>query len=170
MNKFFGFRSSIKCFFFFFLINFWLLWVFIAASRLSLVTWAEWGLLSSLQCVAFSLRWLLLLQSMGSTVQGLLQLQHTESAVAALRLWSGGSVVSMHQLSGSQACGIFPGQESNPCFLQFLNTGPPGRACSDSIQAVSSLYLLKTEFNYTTWARCPFYLPAVDVSTGPVFL
>ena len=42
-----------------------------AVSRLSLVTVSWAGLLSSLQCVAFSLRWLLLLQSTGSTVQGL---------------------------------------------------------------------------------------------------
>ena len=51
--------------FFFF---FWLLWVFIAARGLSLVA-ASRGY-SSLQCVGFSLRWLLLLQSMGSRLTG----------------------------------------------------------------------------------------------------
>ena len=42
---------------------FWLRWVFIAARRLSLV--AASGGYCSLQCIGFSLRWLLLLQSMG---------------------------------------------------------------------------------------------------------
>ena len=48
---------------------FWLHWVFVAACRLSLV--AASGGYSSLRCVAFSLRWLLLLQSMGSRALGL---------------------------------------------------------------------------------------------------
>ena len=50
--------------FFFFLIYFWLRWVFIAVRGLSLV--AASGSYSSLRCAGFSLRWLLLLQSMGS--------------------------------------------------------------------------------------------------------
>ena len=54
-------------FFFFFLINlfiyFWLHWVFIAAHGLSLV--AVSGAYSLLRCAGFSLRWLLLLRSMG---------------------------------------------------------------------------------------------------------
>ena len=58
--------------FFFFLINlfiyFWLRWVFVAARGLSLV--AASGGYSSLLCVGFSLRWLLLLQSMGSRHAG----------------------------------------------------------------------------------------------------
>ena len=58
------------CFFFFnfLLIYFWLHWVFVAACRLSLVA-ASWGY-SSLQCVGFSLHWLLLLRSMGSRRMG----------------------------------------------------------------------------------------------------
>ena len=55
-------------FLFFFLINyfiyFWLRWVFVAVHGLSLV--AASGGYSSLWYVGFSLRWLLLLQSMGS--------------------------------------------------------------------------------------------------------
>ena len=43
---------------------FWLRWVFIAARGLSLVALS--GGYSSLWCVGFSLRWLLLLWSMGS--------------------------------------------------------------------------------------------------------
>ena len=51
------------------LINyFWLCWVLVAACGLSLVA-ASRGY-SSLQCVGFSLRWLLLLRSMGSRHAG----------------------------------------------------------------------------------------------------
>ena len=55
-------------FFFFFLIYFWVHWVFVAAHGLSLV--AASGGYSSLQCAGFLLRWLLLLQSMGSRHTG----------------------------------------------------------------------------------------------------
>ena len=48
-------------------ILFWLRWVFVAACGLSLV--ASGGY-SSLRCAGFSLRWLLLLQSMGSRCVG----------------------------------------------------------------------------------------------------
>ena len=58
MNSFFLYKI-IYLFFYF-----WLRWVFVAACRLSLV--AESGGYSSLWCVGFSLRWLLLLQSTGS--------------------------------------------------------------------------------------------------------
>ena len=54
---------------------------------------------SSLQCVGFSLLWLLLWQSTGS--------RHT------------GSVVVVHGLSCSATCGIFPDQGSNPCPLHW---------------------------------------------------
>ena len=48
--------------------NFWLRWVFIAVRRLSLVV-ARGGY-TSLWCVGFSLRWLLLLRSTGSRCVG----------------------------------------------------------------------------------------------------
>ena len=48
----------------FHLFYFWLRWVFVAAHGLSLA--AASGGYSSLRCAGFSLRWLLLLQSMGS--------------------------------------------------------------------------------------------------------
>ena len=51
-------------FFFFNLFYFWLRWVFVTARGLSLVVAS--GGYSSLQCVSFSLRWLLLLRSTGS--------------------------------------------------------------------------------------------------------
>ena len=49
-------------------IYFWLRWVFVAARRLSLAVAS--GGYSSLQCVGFSLWWLLLLWSMGSRHMG----------------------------------------------------------------------------------------------------
>ena len=54
---------------------------------------------SSLQCLGLSLRWLLLLQSMGSRVRGLQQLWHTASGVSPPRLQSTCSVVVVHRLS-----------------------------------------------------------------------
>ena len=78
-------------------IYFWLCWVFVSVRRLSLV--AASGGYSSLQCAGFSLSWLLLLWSTGST--------------------RAGSVVVAHGLSCSAACGIFPDQGSNPCPLHW---------------------------------------------------
>ena len=49
-------------------LNFWLCWVVIAVGRLSLVAVSRGY--SSLQCVGFSLRWLLLLWSTGSRHAG----------------------------------------------------------------------------------------------------
>ena len=63
-----------RCFFFnlfiiiIFYIYFWLCWVFVAARGLSLVVVS--GGDSSLWCAGFSLRWLLLLRSMGSRHAG----------------------------------------------------------------------------------------------------
>ena len=54
-------------------ICFWLCWVFVVVCGLSLV--AAGGACSSLQCTGFSLRWLLLLRSVGS--------RHTGSVVVA---------------------------------------------------------------------------------------
>ena len=68
------FSQSVACLFILFLnfiylfIYFWLRWVFIAAHGLSLV--AASGGYSSLQCVSFSLWWLLLLRSTGSRHAG----------------------------------------------------------------------------------------------------
>ena len=88
----------------FFLINlfilfiyFWLHWVFVAVCGFSLVAASE--SYSLLQCVGFSLWWLLLLWSMGSRCAG--------------------SVVVAHGPSCSGACGILPDQGSNPCPLHW---------------------------------------------------
>ena len=86
---------------------------------------------SSLRCTGFSLQWLLLLRSSGSQARGLQQLWlagsraqpqqlwRTGSVVVACRLQSAGSVVVAHGPSCSTACGIFPGQGSNPCPLHW---------------------------------------------------
>ena len=63
---------------------FWLRWVFVAVRRLSLV--AASGGYSSLQCTGFSLRWLLLLQSMGSRHVGF-----SSCGMWAQQLWLTGS-------------------------------------------------------------------------------
>ena len=84
-------------FFFNLFIYFWLCWVSVSVHRLSLVV-ASRGY-SSLRCAGFSLSWLLLLWSTGS--------RHA------------GSVVVVHGLSCSVACGIFPDQGSNPCPLHW---------------------------------------------------
>ena len=89
---------------------FWLRWVFVAACRLSLV--AESGGYSWLRCSAFSLRWLLLLWSMGSRCAGF-------SSWYTWALERAGSVVLAHGLIYSAACGIFPDQGSNPCPLHW---------------------------------------------------
>ena len=57
---------------------------------------------SLLQCMGFSLWWLLLLRNIGSRVHGLQQ------------LWHRASVVVVHRFSFSMACGILPDQGSNP--------------------------------------------------------
>ena len=92
-------------FFKIYLFYFWLRWVFVAAHGLSLVL-ASRGF-SSLQCVGFSLWWLLLLQSTGSRRAGF--------GSCGTRA----SVVVVHRLSCSKACGIFPDQGSNLCPLHW---------------------------------------------------
>ena len=101
---------SIVCFFVFVFVFFWLRWVFVAACGLFLV--ATSGSYSSLQCMGFSLWWLLCCRAWVLGTQA--------SVVAARGLSSCGvraSVVVAHRLSCSTACGIFPDQGSNPCSL-----------------------------------------------------
>ena len=59
---------ALYLFIYLFIYYFWLRWVFVAAHGLSLVVAS--GGYSSLWCVAFSLRWLLLLRSTGSRRMG----------------------------------------------------------------------------------------------------
>ena len=65
-------------------IYFWLSWVFIAARGLSLVVAS--GGYSLLQCVGFSLQWLLLLRSTGSRRMGF-----SSCGTRAQQLWLTGS-------------------------------------------------------------------------------
>ena len=94
---------------YFFLINlfiyFCLCWVFISVRGLSPV--AVTGGHSSSLCAGLSLSWPLLLRSTGSR--------------------SAGSVVVVHGLSCSAACGILPGQGSNPCPLHWQADSQPLR-------------------------------------------
>ena len=55
----------------------------------------------------------------GLQARGLQQLWHTGSVVVARGLQSTGSVVVVHRLSCSMACGIFPDQGLNPCPLHW---------------------------------------------------
>ena len=71
-------------FFFFFLIYFWLHWVFVAMRGLSLVEAS--GVYSSLWYAGFSLQWLLLLQSTGSSHAGF-----SSCGMWAQQLWLAGS-------------------------------------------------------------------------------
>ena len=72
-------------------INFWLHWVFVAPCRLSLVVAS--GGYSSLQCMDFSLWWLLLLRSMGSRHEGF-----SSCGTRAQQLWLVGSRAQAQQL------------------------------------------------------------------------
>ena len=101
-------------------IYFWLSWVFVAARGLSLVVVS--GSYSSLRCAGFSLRWLLLLWSMGSRHVG---------------FSSCGSCTLEHRLSscGTRAlllCGMWdlPRQGIEPVSPAlaggFLTAAPPG--------------------------------------------
>ena len=70
-----------------------------------------------MKCVNFSLQWLLLLQRVGSRAYRLQW--HRGSVVAAPRLQSTGSIVVVHRLSCSAACGIFPDEGLNLCLLHW---------------------------------------------------
>ena len=98
-------------------IYFWLRWVFIAVRGLSLVVVSRGY--SSFKCTVFSLRWLLLLRSMGSRRTGF-----SSCGMQAQQLWLAGSRAQAQQLwcmglSFSVACGIFLDQGLNPCPLHW---------------------------------------------------
>ena len=85
----------------------------------------------SLLHAAFSLWWLLQLQSTGSRVHRLQQLWCMGSGVEVPGLQSIGSIVVAQRLSCSTACGIFLDQGLNLCLLHcqlnffFLTNRPP---------------------------------------------
>ena len=104
-------------------IYFWLRWVFVAEHWLSVVA-ASRGY-SSLRCVGFSLRWLLITEC-SLQACSLQQLWHAGSVVVALRLSSCGARAQL-------LCGIWdlpgPGLEPvSPALAGgFLTTAPPGK-------------------------------------------
>ena len=67
-----------------------------------------------LQCLGFSLQWLLSLQSTDSGARELQDLWPVGSVAVVPRLWSTGSVVVAHGLSCSAACGNLPGPGIEP--------------------------------------------------------
>ena len=86
-------------------IYFWLCWVFVSVRGLSLVVASRGH--SSSRCAGLSLSRPLLLRSTGSR--------------------RAGSAIVAHGLSCSAACGIFPGQGSNPCPLHWQADSHPLR-------------------------------------------
>ena len=109
-------------FIYLFIFNFWLRWVFVAAHGLSLAVVS--GDCSSLWCMGFSLRWLLLLWSTGSRCAGFSScgsraLEHRLSSCGA-RAWL---LRGMWDLPG-------PGLEPvSPALAGvFLTTVPPGKS------------------------------------------
>ena len=122
--------------FIYLLTYFWLRWVFVAAHRLSLV--AVSGGYSSLQCAGFSLRWLLLLWSMGSRHAGFSscgtwaqQLWLASSRVQAQQLWHMGLVAlrGMWELPGPGIEPMCPALAGG-----FLTTAPPGKSQQLNLQ------------------------------------
>ena len=89
------------------LMYFWLCWVFVVGFSLVAVS-RGYSLVGvhGLLIVVASLA--LLLWNTGSRAHGLQSLQHAGSVVVACRLYSTDSVVVVHWLSCSNACGIFP--------------------------------------------------------------
>ena len=98
-------KTTARFYYNYLFIYFWLCWVFVSVRGLSIV--AASGGHSSSRCAGLSLSWPLLLRSTGS--------RHA------------GSVIVAHGPSCSAACGIFPGQGSNPCALHWQADSQPLR-------------------------------------------
>ena len=107
-----------------FLISFWLCWILAARAFLQL-----WGVGATLQLPGAGLIVVASPVEHELQVHGLQQLWLVGSAVAALGLQSTGSVVVVHQLSCSVACGTIPDQGFEPvsCIGRFSTTEPPGK-------------------------------------------
>ena len=135
-------------------VYFWLCWVFVSVRGLSLV--AASGDHSSSRCAGLSLSRPLLLQSTGSR--------------------RAGSVVVAHGPSCSAACGILPGQGSNPCPLHWQADSQPLRhqgspAMLLSTAAVPNLFGTRDQFCGRQFFHRPGrvggrYGPGGDASDG----
>ena len=115
---FFRIKKFLNLFYFILFIYLWLCWVFVSVRGLSLV--AASGGHSSSRCAGLSLSRPLLLRSTGSR--------------------RAGSVVVVHGLSCSAACGIFPDQGSNPCPLHWQADSQPLRRQGSPINAHFKFY------------------------------
>ena len=105
-----SFSNGIDLLFIYLFLNFWLLWVLVAAHGLSLVA-ASRGY-SSLWCAGFSLQWLLLLRNMGSR-----QVGFSSCGLQAQLLYS------MWDLPGPAIEPVSPALAGG-----FMTTGPPGKS------------------------------------------
>ena len=147
----------------FFLINlfiyFWLRWVFVAACRLSLVAMSRDY--SSLQCTGFSLRWLLLLRSLGSRHVGF-----SSCGAWAQQLWLASSRAQAQQCGARAQLlrGMWdlprPGIKPSSLALEdgFSTTGPPGSPDPLSLR----LLLRATQSSYSCFFTVTQY-SCVDV-------
>ena len=146
-------------FFFFFnlLIYFWLHWVFVAACGVSLVG-ARRGY-SSLRCVVFSLRWLLLLRSMGSRCAGFSSCgtRALERRLSSCGAWA----YLLHGLWDLPGPGL---EHVSPALAGgFSTTAPPGKSslCFFYLYFLLLDWCLMLLFNLQTGAVFPeesFYL------------
>ena len=137
-------------------IYFWLCWVFVAAHGLSLV--AVSGDYSSLRYTGLSLRWLLLLQSMGFSSCGSRALEHRLSSCGAL-------VQLLRGMWDLPTPGLEP---VSPALAgRFLTTVPPGKP---------KLLFLKYTYTHThttsqshnltiLFSYCPFQ-PELELSVS----
>ena len=133
-------------------IYFWLCWVCVAVwvfFQLQLVRATP-----ELWCAGFSLWWLLLLQSTGSRAHGFQQLQHMGLVAVDPSLQGTGSVIEVHRLSSSIACGIFPDQGLNLCLLHWqVDSSPLSLQGSTQISA-----LLKVKSLFSVLIGTKLYL------------
>ena len=107
-----------------FIYLFWQCWIFIVGQAF-LQLWQVEATLQ-LQCMGFSLQWLLLLQSMGfKQAHRFQQLWPLDPVVVAPEIQSTSSIALAHRLSCFTARGVFPDQGSNPCLLHWLVDSSP---------------------------------------------
>ena len=127
--------NYVDCYKIYLFIYLWLCWVFVSVRGLSLVVAS--GGYSSTRCTGLSLSRPLLLRSTGSR--------------------RAGSVVVAHGPSCSAACGIFPGQGSNPCALHW-------QADSQPLRHQGSLIVINFKFGFLSscfrLSVFKFFLPA----------
>ena len=129
MGQFINYLALINSFFnnficlIYYLVSFGYAGSFLAAWAF-LQSWQEWATLQ-LRYAGFSLWWLLLLQTTGSRAHRVQKLWQMGIVVAIPWLQSTGSIVGVHGLSRSAACGIFADQGSNPCVLHWQEDSLP---------------------------------------------